>query len=246
MKSKSIISLVMLSLLSYQSLASEVCLSMIPDIEAGFNNLKAVPGAIPSQIQIDKEAQGLDRFEFVDDAVVLMDAERFPIFSKKRKTIEPITSLEGFVFQGVHLATRTHRTYHRGVEIFDMELHYRTNLDTDSGADGSTQVLSMFEDPFLPYYFKNFELQPTPFVRDNIEGPTWILKHQEDRLEKWSQHTFLYNSGVNLGSETSLSLFFETDFDNSDGGPFILNWLHNSTSGARIDTCVFFLVSARP
>jgi hypothetical protein len=163
---------VLLSLFCLQSFASEACLNMIPEIEAEFNNLKAVPGTIDSQIQINKEAQGLNRFEYVNEAVILMDAERFPIFSQKRKTIQPITSLEGLNFQGVHLATRTQRTYHRGVEIFDMQLSYNQNIsannnmeESNNSVHGPTQMLSMFDDPFLPYYFKNFELQPTPFCK---------------------------------------------------------------------------------
>ncbi len=237
---------------SLQVWANQACYDMIPQIENSFNNIKAIPAYLSNQIQIDKAAKGLDRFQSIDGNVVLMDAERVPL--TKNKTLSPVSSLEGLVFQGIHMATRTYRTFHNGIEIFDMELvsslseikaksHLNPDIHEDTLKDEVR--LSMFKDPFRPFYFKNFELQKTPFVRDNLEGRTWTLTHQEDRSQKWSQHSFLYNSGLTLSADTYLQLFFETDFDNTAGGIFLLNWFHNSFSGSRIDTCVYFLVTAQ-
>lgn len=237
MKILSILVLISFKLLTIEAMAkdqNDQCLNMIPEIERGFNGLKVIPGAIPGQIQINKEASGLNRFETVGETL-LMDAERFPLLSKKRKEIYPIESLEGFVFEGLHIAGKTNRTMHNGIEIFDMRLSSEEN-----------EILSIFRNPthpyFLPYYFKNFKLEPTPFVRDSLEGPTWILKHQEDRNQRWSHHSFLYSSNLQLPEDTILNLYFETDFDNYNDGNLIMNWIENSTSGVRIDTCVYFLV----
>lgn len=245
---------VLLTALGFYSFADQACYDMIPQIEAGFENLQAVPGAIPSQIQIDKSARGLKRFFVNDGSVVLMDAERVPLVSKKRKTILPTQSLEGLYFEGVHLATRTHKPIHRGVEIFDMQLLYQNfedsnvneSLESQGAAAEAFNLLSMFKDPLQAYYFQNFELQVNPFEVDRLEGPLWILIHQEDRSQLWSQHTFLHNAGIKLGKDTALSLFFETDFNNGAESLFMIDWMNNSLSGSRIDTCVYFMVRSAP
>lgn len=234
-----------ISWISFYVSANEVCLNMVSEIESNFNNLKVVPGGISDQIQINKEASGLSRFTFEND-VLLMDAERVPLLSQKRKSVKPIQSLEGLKFHGVHIAGKTNQVYHRGIEIFDMSL--TTELSEEikdiDGQEQNIQVLQIFSNFNYPYYFKNFVLQATPFERDFLEGPLWILRHQEDRNVRWSHHSFLINSGLVLPESPTLNLYFETDFDNSaeDDG-FILNWIENSTSGPRIDTCVYFLVS---
>lgn len=208
------------------------CLDMVPSIEENFNNITAVPGGIEGQIQIDKEASGLSRFTRVDQ-VLLMDAERVPLLSEKRKEIYPTLDLSGRVFEGFHVAVKTHKTYHNGVEIFN------TSLSDEAGG-----VSELFGLGRGFYYFKNYVLSAVPFERDPTEGSLWLLSHGEDRIQKWSQHSFLFPALGVLKKDTRLNLFFETDFDNTNGGEgsFILNWLENSASGPRVDTCVFFLV----
>lgn len=233
-----------ISWISFSVSANELCLNMVSEIESNFNSLKVVPGGISDQIQINKEASGLSRFTFEND-VLLMDAERVPLLSQKRKSIKPIQSLEGLKFHGVHIAGKTNQVYHRGIEIFDMSLTVESEEIKDlDGQEQNIVVLQIFSNFNYPYYFKNFVLQATPFERDFLEGPLWILRHQEDRNVRWSHHSFLINSGLVLPESPTLNLYFETDFDNSaeDDG-FVLNWVENSTSGPRIDTCVYFLVS---
>ncbi len=231
---------------------NEVCINMVPEIESNFNNLKAVPGGISDQIQIDKEASGLSRFTFEND-VLLMDAERVPLLSQKRKSIKPIESLEGLKFHGVHVAGKTNQIYHRGIEIFDMSLTAEIDSNQQSNdnlSSGNIEigdkliVLQLFSNLTNVYYFKNFVMQSVPFERDYLEGPLWILRHPQERDLRWSHHSFLINTGLVLPESPTLNMFFETDFDNNaEDNIFILNWLENSTSGPRIDTCVYFLVS---
>lgn len=97
--------------------ASEVCLEKIEQIESHFNNLKALPLGIDGQIQIDKDARGLDRFRR-ENQTLLIDAERLPLLSEKRKELYPFEYMEGHI-HGIHIAVKTSRTIHTGVEVFN-------------------------------------------------------------------------------------------------------------------------------
>lgn len=222
----------------FASQADQSCYDQIPEIERHFNNIKAIPGFVTGQIQIDKEARGLNRFVFNGQSV-LVDAERMPVFSSKRKVFYPTENVEGKLFQGIHLSTRTNRKDHRGVEIFDLRLR----ANTKNTSNNKEEILFTLD--HSPYYFKNYVLQTLPYERDTLEGPLWILSHGKDRNTPWSQHTFLTPKLQTLTTTSEIEIFFETDFDNTNGGEgsFILNWIENSTSGVRIDTCVYFLVS---
>jgi len=212
--------------------ASDKCLSMVQGIEEQFSNISLVPGGIEGQIQINKEKSGLRRFKRVG-WTLLMDAERVPLLSKKRKEIFPIQNRVGKL-SGVHIAVRTFKKYHTGVEVFDSSI----------SSGGEDIDLQLFRGSTEPFYFKNFKLKPVPYVKDSIEGDTWLLSHGEDRSVEWSHHSFLYPQIINFRDDLILNLFFETDFDNTNAGEglFIKNWLENSLSGPRIDTCVYFMV----
>lgn len=233
-----IIKTLLLMILTLPAYANDsVCIDQIPSIESNYNNIKAVPGYVTDQIQIDKEARGLNRFTSKGE-VVMVDAERVPWFSKKRKVFYPTEDVTGYKFEGAHLATRTHRKDHRGVEIFDISI--KPNLNGESEDE-----FTLFTLDRGPYYFKNYVLKALPYERDSLEGPLYILSHGKDREVRWSQHTFLMPKLTMLSEVSELKIYFETDFDNTNDGEgyFLLNWLDNSTSGVRIDTCVYFLVS---
>lgn len=220
--------------------ASQTCLNQVEHIESHFNGLKALPLGVDGQIQIDKKASGLERFTRVDQTL-LVDAERVPLLSEKRKEFYPFNDSRGHI-QGIHISVKTYREIHTGVEIFNAEIA--------DESESSTKKTKLLLGPNNPHYFKDFKLERTPYSRDSIEGLNWLLSHGDDRSNRWSHHSFLYGQIGELTDETYLKLFFETDFDNHVGAydvfpnfqPFIRNWISNSTSGSRIDTCVYFLI----
>lgn len=230
---KIIFSFICLLFFSIGAHANNQCFNMIPEIESHFNGLRAIPGKISGQILIDKEAKGLSRFTSKKD-VYVMDAER--VIFMGMKEILPMFSVVGLKFEGVHVAGLTNKPYHRGIEIFSMDL-------ATGSQDESEIIFDFLVDPFLPFYLKNFNLETTPLTHQRLKGRFWLLGHSEDRTQKWSHHTFLYSSKMAMTGHEVLNLYFKTSFDNTYEGSQFLNWLEHNTSGPRIDTCVYFLVS---
>ena len=212
--------------------ANQVCLDMVPEIENAFNDLKVLPLGISGQIQIDKEEKGLKRFKRVGQTLSV-DAERVPLLSEKRKEFYPVESVDGII-EGIHIAGRTYKSYHNAIEVFNASISYGQ----------PEEEIQLFQGQVEPYYFKDFLLTSTPYIRDNLEGMTWFLSHGDNTDNRWSHHSFIFQPMNAVDEFTRLNLFFETDFDNTNGGQgdFLLNWIENSASGSRIDTCVYFLI----
>jgi len=214
-----------------QEAKDQICLNKIPEIQESYNFSTVIPGGIEGQIQIDKEAKGLKRFNRVGQTLMI-DAERVTILTKKRKLIYPTEGHSDLTFSGVHIAVLTKEIYHNGVRIFDMSI------------SNSGNTVELFETHNTPYYFKNFTLDHLALSEDQKEKDSWLLSHGPDRSIDWSHHTFLYpQAQIKFDEQMKLNLFFETDFNNSEDGErnALMGWIENATSGSRIDTCVYFL-----